>query len=105
MLEVLSILLDVAQPRVKNYFDDIVKHLLRLVIDTCMLKMDPESKKLIIESVTNLLKRIDDQEAIVKQVLEQLVDQLPSDESTGKVTVSTLQRIRSHLNSKIHNSN
>ena len=105
MLEVLNILLDVAQPRVNNYFDDIVKRLLRLVIDTCMLKMDPESKKLIIESVTNLLKRIDDQEAIVKQVLEQLVDQLPSDESTGKVTVSTLQRIRSHLNSKIHNSN
>lgn len=94
MLEVLHTILGVAQPRVRRYYDDIVKHLFRLVIDVCMLKMEQESKDHIIEYVSKLLNIIEDDDYKVKPVLELIINQLPSDKTTGKTTISTLQRIK-----------
>lgn len=93
MLEILDTLLETAKPRIHNYYDDIIKHLFRLVVDTCVLTMETETKPLIVTSVIKQLSHIHSDDIDITSLIEALIKQMPQDAKTGKSTVETMRTI------------
>ena len=97
MLEVIVLLINQGKPRVQNYYEDIIKSLLKLVIDITMLPVDSESANDIILHITGIFKLMKDGCPFICQSLDMIIDRMPVQGEKGRALVGYMRLIKNSL--------
>lgn len=89
-------LIALGQPRINNYYAELSKRLLRLIVDTAMLSMDSDTRDEIVTRAICIFKLIKPE--FVGPSLNLLLEELAvQDDRQGRLLLQTLEQIKCEL--------